>query len=281
MTTRLHRSSTGSTAESPRLGLHLFGGPYVTVGGSYRAVPDGSKRLLAFAALQRGRLDRRYVAGTLWPAGRDERAAGNLRSALWRLRGSGIDLLTVDKVTLCLRDGVIVDATEIGDWAMRLIRGTASETDLTIPSASLEALDLLPGWYDDWALAERERLRLRMLHAFEALSRHFTVCARYAEAVEVALLAVNAEPLRESAQRVLIEAHLVEQNVAEACRAFDAYRIRLRDELDAAPSAGLVTLLNASRQRYLHVDLPPRSAPSRYGAAATAPDITRRALSPR
>jgi hypothetical protein len=103
---------------------------------------------------------------------------------------------------------------EIGDWAMRLIKGTANEADLTIPSASLEALGLLPGWYDDWALAERERLRLRMLHGFEALSRHLTVRARHAEAIEVALLAVNAEPLRESAQRVPIEAYLVERNLA-------------------------------------------------------------------
>ena len=61
----------------------LLGGPYVMLNGDRREVPDGSKRLLVFVALGTGRVDRRYAAGSLWPLGNDERAAGNLRSALW------------------------------------------------------------------------------------------------------------------------------------------------------------------------------------------------------
>ena len=45
-------------------------------------VPEGSKRLLAFVALHSGRVHRWQTAGTLWPDGSDERAAGNLRSAV-------------------------------------------------------------------------------------------------------------------------------------------------------------------------------------------------------
>jgi hypothetical protein len=50
--------------------------------------------------------------------GDDHRAAGNLRSSLWRLRGAGIDVLTSDKSSLCLRDGVLVDApcSGVGTW---------------------------------------------------------------------------------------------------------------------------------------------------------------------
>src|ERR1700758_724523 len=69
----------------------LFGGPYVMHNGDRLEVPDGSKRLLVFVALSTGRVDRRYAAGSLWPEGSDERAAGNLRSALWRARGARID----------------------------------------------------------------------------------------------------------------------------------------------------------------------------------------------
>ena len=42
---------------------------------------------------------------------------------------------------------------------------------------------------------------------------------------EAAMFAVGIEPLRESAQRVLIEAHLAEGNLVEARRAFVTYRI--------------------------------------------------------
>ena len=57
-----------------------------------------------------------------------------------------------------------------------------------------------------------------MLHALEALSRALTIMGRYGEAVEAALTAIVAEPLRESAQRALLEAHLAESNLIEARR---------------------------------------------------------------
>jgi DNA-binding SARP family transcriptional activator len=225
-------------AEAPV--LHLFGGPYVTINGCRREVPEGSKRLLVFVALRRGRIERRCAAGALWPIGDDLRASGNLRSALWRLRTAGIDLLMADKWSLKLSERVVVDIHIIGDWATRLIRNTPTNDDLTVPGWWSEALDLLPGWYDDWVLMERERVRQRVLHALEALSRRLAGTARCAEAVEVAMMAVSAEPLRESAQRVLIEAHLAEGNWIEGRRSFEAYRDLLCRELGAEPAPDLI-----------------------------------------
>ena len=98
------------------------------------------------------------------------RASGNLRSALWRLRTAGIHLVSADKSALALSDRVRVDARVVSDWASRLIRGRHEPGDLSIPARALEALDLLPGWYDDWVMLERERLRQRVLHALEALA---------------------------------------------------------------------------------------------------------------
>jgi DNA-binding SARP family transcriptional activator len=188
--------------------LHLFGGPYITVCGQRHEVPEGSKRLLVFVALRRARVERSCAAGTLWPIGGELRAAGNLRSALWRLRRAGIDLIVADKWSLALSDEVVVDLRIMEERAARLIAGTATRDDLRVMHWHMDALDLLPGWYDDWALMERERIRQRMLHALEALSRNLAHQGRWAEAVEAALAAVTAEPLRESAQRTLIEVHL-------------------------------------------------------------------------
>src|SRR5579859_1492486 len=155
----------------------LFGGPYVMLNGSRVEVPDGSKRLLVFVALGTGRVDRRYAAGSLWPVGNDERAAGNLRSALWRLKCAGIDLLESDKCSLTLRPGTLVDVRILCEWAARLVDGSATQADLNAVNWRNDVMHLLPGWYDDWVIFERERIRQRLLHALEVLSRRLAARA--------------------------------------------------------------------------------------------------------
>lgn len=224
--------------------LHLLDGPSVSLcTGRRLAVPEGSKRLLVFVALHGGRVERRHASGTLWPHGDDGRAAGNLRSALWRLNRAGIDVLVADRGALLMRPEVLVDVRVVGQWASRLITGRATAADLAVVPEGLETLDLLPGWYDDWVLIERERMRQRVLHALEALSRQFRLAGRCAEAVEVALMAVNAEPLRESAQRELMECHLAEGNWVEGRRTYQTYCNRLWRELGVCPSGALGALL--------------------------------------
>lgn len=137
----------------------------------------------------------------------------------------------------------MVDLYVLYGWAGRLIGGTATAHDLSALKWRTDALDLLPGWYDDWVLLERERVRQRLLHALEALSRELVRAGRHAEAVESALLAVSTEPLRESAQRALIEAHLAEGNLIEAMRAYDAYRGLVKRELGVEPGCELSGLI--------------------------------------
>jgi len=216
--------------------VHLFDGPYVTVGPERRDVPEGSKHLLAFIALRRRRVERRQAAGALWPLGDEERAAGNLRSALWRLRRAGIDVIVSDKWSLVLGTEVGVDLHALEEWATRLIGGGAADQDLTIPPSASDALNLLPGFYDDWALIERERIRQRVLHALEALSERLSAVGRFADAIESAMLAASAEPLRESAHRSLIKAHVAEGNLTEARRVYLAYQRLMQREIGALPS---------------------------------------------
>ncbi len=92
-------------------------------------------------------------------------------------------------------------------------------------------------------LLERERVRQRLLHALEALSRELARVGRHAEAVESALVAVSAEPLRESAQRALIEAHLAEGNLIGAMRTYDTYRDLVKRELGVEPGCELSGLI--------------------------------------
>lgn len=224
--------------------VHLLGEPPVSVGDGRHRVPEGSKRLLAYVALKHGRVERMRVAGVLWPEADDRRAAGNLRSALWRLRGAHIDVLTTDKDSLSLRPDVDVDVRAVERWADRLIGGRSGPEDGIAPGELSGAIDLLPGWYDDWVIAERERLRQRVLHAMESLGHQLTSTGRHAEAIDAAIMAIDADPLRESAHRVLIEAHLAEGNWVEARSSFAMLRRMTLRELGVEPSPGLWRMID-------------------------------------
>jgi DNA-binding SARP family transcriptional activator len=231
------------------LTILLFGEPRVICDGAQLEVPEGSKRLLAFVALSAGRVDRRHAAGILWPMGSDHHAAGSLRSALWRLNSAGINVLESDKCTLSLRRRTVVDVNIVCDWAARLVSGSATQDDLVVANWRRDTLDLLPAWYDDWVIFERERIRQRLLHALEALSRRLVAFGRPTEAVDAAIWAVSADPVRESANRILIEAHLAEGNLIEASRAYQRYCDIVRRELDVGPSEQLISLIQESGLR--------------------------------
>ncbi|WP_454698352.1 AfsR/SARP family transcriptional regulator [Arthrobacter humicola] len=232
--------------QAPQGTLHLFGGPFFCRCGRRFEVPEGSKRLLVFVALRRGPLERRRVACELWPDGDDERAAGNLRSALWRLNKVGVDIINADKNCLSLRRGVAIDVALVNSWAARLVGGRPTPEDLTAVPEGLDSLDLLPGWYDDWIALERESVRQRLLHGLEALVSELIARHRFAEAVTASMIAISADPLRETAQRSLIQAHLAEGNWAEAYNAYQRYRRLLWQTLQMHPSQQLLGLLGQS-----------------------------------
>jgi DNA-binding SARP family transcriptional activator len=224
--------------------LHLLNGPYVVRNGDRYVVPEGGKRLLVLLAV-RECISRRAAAELLWPSVGVNRAAGNLRSASWRLRCAGIKIFSDREDALRLNDGVQVDIEVLCRQAQRVSAGQVAAHDLDMLPAAVGALDLLPGWYEDWILVERERVRRLMLDAIDAISVQMRSGGRCAEAIEAALIAVTADPLRDSSQTALVAAHLAEGNLCEARRAFNAYRRLLRTELGVDPPETLAHLVYA------------------------------------
>jgi DNA-binding SARP family transcriptional activator len=147
---------------------------------------------------------------------------------------------------LRLRAAVSVDVVEATGLARSLVDNECTEIPRIKEWSLLLLEDLLPEEDGEWAIVERERFRQLRLHALEALSVRLRRAGRIAEAVEAAQTAVSAEPLRESAQRCLIAAHLAEGNQAEALAAYDRFAILLDDELGLVPSRTTEEMLPAA-----------------------------------
>ena len=228
------------TAVDPRVRVSLIESFGVEVDGHHLPLPRNAERLLAYLALRGGVHQRSHVSATLWLDSPEERAAANLRTVLWKLADSKDRLVALTGNHLALAPGVEVDYSHLLQRARRLIDQRV-EPDLDDDDTDVGSLsgDLLPDWDEDWILFERERLRQLRVHALESLCARLTRLGRFGEAVDAGLSAVSAEPLRESAQRVLIAAHLAEGNISEARRQFGMYRGVLADHLGIEPTPEL------------------------------------------
>lgn len=226
--------------------LALLKGFELTRNGDEIRISAGAQRLLAFLALSRRTVHRSLVAGALWCDVTDRRAAGNLRSAVWRLRRTGMELVRVTGNHLRLSPAVAVDVDDVERIARLVTDPSSSLASLNLDHISF-AGDLLPGWDDEWVLLERERHRQILLHVLDSLCRRWAVEGRFADAIRAGLAAVASEPLRETSQQALISAFLAEGNRTEAVRQFEIYRKALKAELGLAPSAATSDLLGIAR----------------------------------
>ena len=234
--------SNSATDARPVLRLSVIGSFDLSWHGTTVPLPPSVERLVAYVALHEGHSTRPRVAGTLWSAVPEERAMANLRSALWRLGRQGLPVLCSVGDRLSLAPEVTVDLREVSRAAHHVIDHGRMADDAGIDVlASYD--DLLGEWYDDWVLIEREHFRLLRLSALERMAHCLAGDGRFGRAVEIALAAVAAEPLRETAHRALIEIHLAEGNRPEALRQFDVYRRLMRDELDLEPSLEMAALV--------------------------------------
>jgi DNA-binding SARP family transcriptional activator len=245
---------SGTAADRPATSIRLLGAFELCRDGRPVPLPVNVQRLLAFVGLSNG-VSRALVAGTLWPDVTEELALGSLRSAIWRLHRACPGVLQPSRHTLTLDAHVTVDVTEA-------LAGTIFLPDVpdesVIASATRTAAlgELLSGWYDDWVLLERERLRQMRLHALEDLAAVLLDRGRYGAALNIALAAVKSDPLRESAHRLVIRVHLAEGNPGEAMRQYQAYTALLADELGLQPSEQILRLI-----RSLHIRPPARREP--------------------
>jgi SARP family transcriptional regulator, regulator of embCAB operon len=243
-------SATKVLSVLPALRLNLLGSFRFYEASRCIAIPMGSERLLAFLAISRRPVPRLHVAGALWPDVREQLAFARLRSALWRLEPISRHALEVHPTQLSLSESVRVDLYDAQELARRLMNPAAPSAEPELGPAALAVLstELLPGWYEDWTIAEAEAWRQLRLHALEWLANRLAAAQRFGEALDAAHAAIQAEPLRESARATVIRVHLAEGNQSEALREFDRYRQLLWADAGLVPTARLSALVVALRR---------------------------------
>ena len=225
--------------------LRVLGCFELRVDGVRADVSPVPARILAYLALQPDVVWRSALANVLWPTVPHERALGNLRSALWRLPRGARDTVAETGSSLRLADHVDCDLAPLH----RGLAAMSAEMSADVQDVLAWAWgdELLAGWYDDWVLAAREALQVRRAVLLENLSTTSCADGRSGDALTFATFAVGAQPLRESAHRSLLRAHLDVGHRREAVELYAEFARILQHELGVGPSPETAALVADSR----------------------------------
>jgi DNA-binding SARP family transcriptional activator len=223
--------------------LTLLGGFSCCGSRTAEMLPLAAQRLLAFLALSEGGMHRAAAAERLWPDSSPTRAAANLRSGLWRVRRIGTPgLIDCAGPRLQIAPTTCVDLLDVLAQVSRITAAPSPPDGIDLIVENLHK-ELLPGWFDDWLLLERERWDQVRLHTLELLAQQLLSARRYLPALETALTAIAIEPVRETSHRIVIEVHIAEGNVGCALKHFQHYRAMLHREIGVAPSPRMTSLV--------------------------------------
>jgi DNA-binding SARP family transcriptional activator len=241
--------------------LLLTRGFDLSISGQSVTLAHSLERVLAYLALSAQPVERSKLAGILWLDATAPRAASNLRTALWRLHRAATRLVQVLESRVVLSADVQVDFSDLSELALRLIEAPESQTLARLRDLE-EGSELLPDWDDEWLVADRERFRMLRLQALDRSAEALIQRGEHGRALEAAFAAVESDPLRESARRLIVQVHLTQGNLAEAIRTYEEYSAILRDDLGIDPSPEMDALLPSR---------PSRGNPSARDDRVTAP----------
>lgn len=232
--------------------LRLLGCWQLLRNGASAVVGSRQQRLISALALM-GPRPRSYLAGLLWPESNDHQAAGSLRATVFKVRHQLPGLLSDTLEPVGLAQDVVIDLRTLRQSAELARTGRYIEPGL---DEVLYTAELLPGWYEDWVIFEQERLRAFRVSTLEAIAAQYLRRNEPDFALAAAQQAAALEPLRESAQVLMVRAQIETGNTAAAHRTLEEFRRRLRDELGLEPSGRLKAAVGGSAGDLLGLPAP-------------------------
>lgn len=196
---------------------------------------------------------REAVATLLWSEAAPEQSKKNLRDVLANLRRVLAPYLVITRQTVELdaQAAIVVDSRDFEAQLEAAQRATSPATAGAALRAAVELYrgDFLDGFYvgqapefEEWVLAERERLRRLALHALHTLARQAAQRGEYLEGIDYITRLLKLEPLHEEAHRQLMLLLALSGQHSAALAHFTTLRRTLQNELGADPDAETTAL---------------------------------------
>jgi len=211
------------------------------------------QELLSYLLIHRDRPhSREALASLLWGETSTEKSKKYLRQALWHLHAalnSDTDVLLVDHDWLSLNPCSNL-WTDVADFerAFATTEGIAGRQLDTEKAKALKAAvslyndDLLPGYYQDWILFERERLQNMYLLMLDKLIVHSQFHGDYEVAQGYGATILRYDPARERTHRQLMHLYSLAGDRTSALRQFERCAQALKQELGVKPERKTVEL---------------------------------------
>jgi DNA-binding SARP family transcriptional activator len=203
-----------------------------------------SQAMLAYLGMKPSALvSRDKMANLLWSSTAPEQARQSLRQTLSTLRR---ELAHVSEKKILVEEGdfLSLDAamvqTDVVEVETLIAAGTAEALD---PAMRMYEGDFLDGFqideerFDQWVIAERDRLHRLALRAHAQLVEQLSRVDALDEAIAIAQRALRIDPLQESMHRTLMQLYMRSGDLLDGLQQFDACAKILRRELDVEPDA--------------------------------------------
>jgi predicted ATPase len=107
--------------------------------------------------------------------------------------------------------------------------------------------ELLPGFYEDWILTEREHLAELYRQALRRLTQALTATEQFDEAIEIARQAITTDNLCEGSHCALIRLFARTGRLADALRQYEELERLLREEVHSSPATTTRELMEQVR----------------------------------
>ena len=226
-----------------RLRLALLGGfrGQLDAPASLTIPTRKTQALLAFLSLPAGRAhSREKLASLLWGGMREPQARQSLRQSLFTLRKAlgGAPALLIEEGTIAL-DPSLVDV-DVADFERGIAAGTPDALERAVGlyrGELLEGLALEEPPFEEWLLAERDRLRELALEAMARLLRHQRATGATAAALQTGLRLLAFDPIQEPVHRAVMRLYAELGRRPSALRQYQFCVGILQRELGVEPEA--------------------------------------------
>jgi predicted ATPase/DNA-binding SARP family transcriptional activator len=182
-----------------------------------------AQSLFAYLILNAGTSHRREkLAGMLWPDSMEETARDNLRHALWRMRKA---LESASSTRFLHADDLAISFETSSDYwldaaQLKKLSESASSDEMIAVLSTYQG-ELLPGFYDEWVILEREHLYSIFEHHMARLMSLLKDENRWLDILDWGERWIKLGQKPEPAYRALMSAHAAKGDMSKVAATYE------------------------------------------------------------